>query len=37
MLGAIGIAIALAFGLGSRETAGRFVEGWAKKLEGKDE
>ena len=35
LLGAIGIASALAFGLGSRETAGRFVEEWMKKLEGK--
>ena len=35
LLGAIGIATALAFGLGSRETAGKFVEGWVKKLNGK--
>ena len=35
LLGAIGIASALAFGLGSRETAGRVVEEWMKKLEGK--
>jgi len=36
LLGAVGIASALAFGLGSRETAGRFVEDWMKKLDGKD-
>jgi hypothetical protein len=35
LLGAIGVAAALAFGLGSRETAGRYVEEWMKKLEGK--
>jgi hypothetical protein len=36
LIGAIGIAAALAFGLGSRETASRIVDGWANKLEGKD-
>jgi len=36
LLGAIGVAAALAFGLGSRETAGRVVEDWMNKLGGKD-
>jgi hypothetical protein len=36
LLGAIGVAAALAFGLGSRETAGRIVGGWMNKLEGDD-
>ena len=37
LLGAIGVAAALAFGLGSRETAGHVVEDWMKKLKGKTE
>ena len=36
LLGAIGVAAALAFGLGSRETASRIVEGWVNKLEEKE-
>ena len=36
LLGAIGVAAALAFGLGSRETAGRMVENWINKLDGKE-
>lgn len=36
LLGAIGVAAALAFGLGSRETASRIVDGWVNKLEEKD-
>jgi len=35
LLGAIGVAGALAFGLGSRDAAGKIVAGWIKKLEGK--
>ncbi len=35
LLGAIGVAAALAFGLGSRETASRIVDGWVNKLEEK--
>ena len=31
--GAVAVAAALAFGLGSRETAGRLVEGWAKQFQ----
>ncbi len=34
MLGAIGVAIALAFGLGSREIAGREVENFISSLRG---
>ncbi len=34
-LGAIAIAVALAFGLGARETAGRQVDQWMSKLRGK--
>lgn len=37
LLGAIGVAAALAFGLGSRETAGLVVEDWIKRLKGKSE
>ena len=33
LLGAIAVAAALAFGLGSRETAGRIVDGWVNKQE----
>ena len=33
LLGAIAIAVALAFGLGARDVAGRAVERWANKLE----
>ncbi len=36
LIGAIGVAAALAFGLGSRETASRIVDGWVNKLEEKD-
>jgi hypothetical protein len=36
LLGAISVAAALAFGLGSRETASRIVDGWVNKLEEKD-
>jgi hypothetical protein len=36
LLGAIGVAAALAFGLGSRETASRIVDNWVKKLESKE-
>jgi hypothetical protein len=36
LLGAIGVAAALAFGLGSREVAGREVENWVGKMKGKD-
>lgn len=34
LLGAIAVSVALAFGLGSRDVAGREVEGWLKKLRG---
>jgi hypothetical protein len=33
LLGTIGIAAALAFGLGARDTAGRIVENWSKEVE----
>jgi len=33
LFGAIALATALAFGLGSRETAGRLTEGWVGKIE----
>ena len=33
LLGAIAVAVALAFGLGSRDVAGRAVERWTKKFE----
>jgi len=33
-LGAIAVAVALAFGLGARDVAGRQVEGWIDKLRG---
>jgi hypothetical protein len=36
LIGAISVAAALAFGLGSRETAGRIVDEWVNKLEEKD-
>jgi len=36
LLGAIGIAAALAFGLGAREHAGRTVEKWMKDMESND-
>lgn len=32
LLGAVGVAVALAFGLGARDVAGRQVETWAKEL-----
>ena len=32
LLGAIAVAVALAFGLGARDVAGRTVEGWLKSL-----
>jgi len=35
LLGTIGIAAALAFGLGARDTAGRIVENWSKEVEEK--
>lgn len=35
LISAIGVAAALAFGLGSRDTAGRIVDGWVNKLEDK--
>lgn len=35
LLGTIGIAAALAFGLGARDTAGRLVENWSKEVEEK--
>ena len=35
LIGAIGVAAALAFGLGSRDTASRIVDGWVNKLEDK--
>ncbi len=34
LLGSIAIAAAIAFGIGSREIAGREVEAWVKKLKG---
>jgi hypothetical protein len=34
-LGTIGVAAALAFGLGARDTAGRIVENWSKEVEEK--
>jgi len=37
LLGAIGVAAALAFGLGSREVAGREVEKWVAGMRGEDE
>jgi len=36
LIGAISVAAALAFGLGSRETAGRIVDEWVNKLKEKD-
>ncbi|MBL7161076.1 MAG: mechanosensitive ion channel [Anaerolineales bacterium] len=36
LLGAIGVAAALAFGLGARETASRIVDSWVNKSEGKE-
>jgi len=36
LLGAIGVAAALAFGLGSREAASRIVDSWVNKLESKE-
>ena len=35
LLGAIAVAVALAFGLGARDVAGRAVERWTSKLEGR--
>ena len=35
LLGAIAVAVALAFGLGARDAAGRAVERWTSKLEGR--
>jgi hypothetical protein len=35
LLGTIGVAAALAFGLGARDTAGRIVENWSKEVEEK--
>lgn len=35
LIAAISVAAALAFGLGSREAAGRIVDNWVNKLEGK--
>jgi len=37
LLGAIAVAIALAFGLGSREIAAQKVEGWLGAFEDSDE
>ena len=34
LLGSVGIAAAVAFGLGSRDAAGRLVDGWAESLRG---
>jgi hypothetical protein len=34
LLGSIAIAAAIAFGIGSKEIAGREVEAWVKKLRG---
>ncbi len=36
LLGTIGVAAALAFGLGSREVAGREVENWVSKMKGRE-
>lgn len=36
-LGALGVAAALAFGLGSRETAGKLVDEWLNKFDGEEE
>ncbi len=36
LLGAIAVAVALAFGLGARDVAGRTVERWSNKLEGRE-
>jgi hypothetical protein len=36
LIGAISVAAALAFGLGSREAASRIVDNWVNKLEGKE-
>jgi hypothetical protein len=36
LIGAISVAVALAFGLGSREAASRIVDNWVNKLEGKE-
>ena len=35
LLGAIAVAVALAFGFGARDVAGRAVERWAKTLENR--
>ncbi len=37
LLGAVAVAIALAFGLGARDLAGRQVEGWLKQFRGSSE
>jgi hypothetical protein len=37
MLGAAAVAVALAFGLGARDVAGRQVEGWIRQLRSGDE
>lgn len=37
LFGAIGVAVALAFGLGSRDVAGRQVEKWLSRFKGKNE
>jgi hypothetical protein len=37
LLGAIAVAVALAFGLGAREIAGRQVDSWFKQLRSGDE
>lgn len=34
LLGSIAIAAAIAFGIGSKEVAGREVDAWVKKLKG---
>jgi hypothetical protein len=34
LLGAIAVAVALAFGLGARDIAGRTIEDWARHLKG---
>ena len=35
LLGAVAVAIALAFGLGGRDAAGKRVEGWFQSIESK--
>jgi len=37
LLGSLAIAVVIAFGIGSKEIAGREVEAWVKRLKGEKE